>query len=159
MHISSKVNRNEKIFLAIIVGIIGIHIITQIIAPLIIIQSMIIDSEESTGIDSKDKIIRNHPTVLSVIQHGLDKIGFILFVTFVGAGIWIPWTALATNQLPTDSNTFFYFFFFWIISMLSFPLIFKYSQKISLWRRFLYIYLIPVLVSGLSITYFTPLGS
>lgn len=153
MLVSSKLNWNERIILATIFGILFIHIITQIIFPLTVTQIIIVDSEQIVG----NNVIK--PDILTVIQSGLDKIGFILFVTFTGAGMWLPMMALTANQLPSESNMFVYFMLFWISSIVSLPIIFRASRNIPWWRRLVYLYLISALISGLGITYFTTLGS
>lgn len=172
----------EKIMIGLIFGIIGIHIIAQVIVPTI--NSQIVEMkpipvvtivQENTTANhtvtegpeppvpatvKHSMVIPERPSVATVIDGSLKNLGFVFLVAFAGVGVWLPWGGVIVQQFPEDLSVLVPVLFFWLSAMASIPImLLKFSKKIPWWRLGVYLYLIPVLVGGIGITYFTNFGA
>lgn len=169
----------EKILILIISAIIISHVVVQIIVPTI--NSQIVEMEpipmitltnetlhsknsndgpQPPQINSVERtmVVPERPTILMMLGATLNHLTFALFVAFAGIGVVLPWIGIITLQFPSGPNAI-PLFFFWFLSMVSIPLVWWFSKSIPLLRRILYLYMIPVLIAGIGITYFTNFGA
>ncbi|BDQ30462.1 hypothetical protein NZNM25_08950 [Nitrosopumilus zosterae] len=175
----NKIILHEKILILIISVIMASHIVVQVIVPTI--NSQVAEIEPIPMVTLTNETLHNaknpnngpqpqinsvertmvvpeRPTVLMMLGATLNHLAFALFVAFAGIGIALPWIGIIMLQFPSGPNAI-PLFFFWFLSMASIPLVWWFSKSIHLLRRMLYLYMIPVLVAGIGITYFTNFGA
>ena len=155
--------KNEKIFLSIIIGyfftifsivVFGIVIAIQISEPMPI--EVITAFGNGT---TKDSIVIPDQTPLSTsFVAGFSNFSFVFPFILAGVGIWLPWISIIYGQLPTYGDNAILVLSFWILSMVSIPITIKLSKGIPLWRRVPYIYLIAILIGGTAIWFWTGVG-
>lgn len=174
--------KSEKVILALIFGIMGIHVVAQVIVPTV--NSQIVEmkpvpavtiahqnmTSERTVPDGPEPpvpaevehsmVVPERPSISSVLGWSLNDLGFALLVTFAGVGLWLPWGGVMVGQFPEDPSVLAPLLFFWLSSMASVPImLLRLSKKIPWWRLGAYLYLVPVLVGGVGIVYFTRFGA
>ena len=129
--------KNEKIFLSIIIG----YFFT--------IFSIVV-----FGVVIPDK------TSLSMsFVAGFSNFAFMIPLIIAGVGVWLPWIGIIYGQFPTSGNESILVLSFWILSMVSIPITIILSKGIPLWRRIPYVYFIAVLISGTAIWLWTGFGN
>lgn len=173
--------RAEKIILGLIIGILGIHLIMQVMIPVVHSQTAELKpipvytiEQNATGerripegpeppipatVQNGTMIPERQP-VESVLRHSLDSLGFAMLVTFSAIGVFLPWAGVLAGQLPNDPAVLAPMLFFWVSAMGSIPImILKLSKTISWLRLGLYLYVLPSLIGGIGIIYFTNFGA
>ncbi len=156
--------KNEKIFLSIIIGYFFTIFSIVVFGIVIAIQtSELMPVEVVTAFGNgttKEGIVIPDRTPLSTsFVAGFSNFSFIFPFILAGVGIWLPWISIIYGQLPMYGDTAILVLSFWILSMVSIPITIKFSKGIPLWRRIPYIYLVAVLIGGTAIWLWTGFGN
>jgi len=158
------IQKNEKIFLTIIIGyfltifsiiVIGTVIASQISEP---IPVELVTVFENGTTESSVKNVDAHSIVISFLA-GFSNFSFMIPLIIAGVGVWLPLIAIRYDQLPTYGYTAILVLSFWIFSMVSIPITIKFSKGIPLWRRIPCVYFIAVLIGGTAIWLWTGFGN
>jgi len=155
---------NEKIIISVILGltiivfsipILGSIIASQIVEP----REIEVVTEYGNGTTQTSAAIPGKATVNVAVVVGVQNTQFYFPFVIAGFGIWLPWGAIITGQLPEYHASSIPVLLFWISSMISVPLMVRFTNQIALWRRIPYIYLIAALIGGLGIFLWTGFGN
>jgi hypothetical protein len=158
------IQKNEKIFLSIIIGYFLIIFSIVVFGVVIAIQT-----SETIPIDvvtvfgngtTKDDTVIPDKTLLSTsFVARFSNFSFIFPFILAGVGIWLPWISIMNGQFLTNGNESVLVLSFWILSMVSIPITTKLSRGIPLWRRIPYVYFIAALIGGTAIWLWTGFGN
>jgi len=156
------IQKNEKIFLSIIIGYF-LAIFSIIIVGFIIASqtppSMPVDVVTiQNGTIQNDVTYPENPSIGVLFLAGFSNFSFVFPFILAGVGVWLPWISVILGAIPVHETSILVLAF-WILSMVSIPITIKFSKGIPLWRRIPYIYLITVLIGGTAIWLWTGFGN
>lgn len=156
------IQKNEKIFLSIIIGyflaifsiiMVGFIIASQTPPPMPV---DVVTIQNGTAQNST-AYPENPPIGVSFLA-GLSNFSFVFPFILAGVGVWLPWISVIYGAIPVHETSILVLAF-WILSMVSIPITIKFSTGIPWWRRIPYIYLIAVLIGGTAIWLWTGFGN
>lgn len=155
---------HEKIFLAVIFGILAFHVMIHVGIPTVMSQTVELQPVQMGTVYDNGTVIRNmvipeRTPVLDVFFASFDRLVLPLAVAFAGIGMWLPFEAIRVGQFPNNIFQIVMMYVFWLLSLASIFLVAKYSKGLPMWKKGVYSYLISFLVSGAGITYFTNFGA
>lgn len=156
--------KNEKIFLSIIIGYFFIIFSIVVFGVVIAIQTsetipVDVVTVFGNGTTKDDTIIPDRTPLSTSFVAGFGNFSFIFPFILSGVGIWLPWFSIKNGQFLTYGNESVLILSFWILSMVSIPITIKLSKGIPLWRRIPYVYFIAVLIGGTAIWLWTGFGN